>query len=161
MTKVPPKGGLFYFIPLPCVFVVYCYESFVYLKKAIRMHLTKEQKQALHPINIVVFFLSVYVIIALIIDTFFPLSKEVSRLLHEIDYVICVIFFIDFLHRLFTAKNKWEYMRWGWIDLVSSIPVIYFGAGRLFRVFQLVRVLRAIRSIKYLSDYFINNKIKS
>jgi voltage-gated potassium channel len=125
------------------------------------MHLTKEQKQALHPINIIVFFLSIYVIIALIVDTFFPISKEVSRLLHDIDYIICIIFFIDFLHRLFTAKNKWEYMRWGWIDLVSSIPVIYFSAGRLFRVFQLVRVLRAIRSINYLSHYFLNNKIKS
>lgn len=125
------------------------------------MHLTKEQKQALHPINIVVFFLSLYVIVALIVDTFFPLSEEMSTLLHEIDYIICFIFFIDFLHRLFTAKSKWEYMRWGWIDLISSIPMNFFLAGRLFRIFQLIRVLRAIRSIKYLSHYFLRNKIKS
>lgn len=125
------------------------------------MHLTKEQKQALHPINIIVFFLSLYVIVALIIDTFFPLSKEMSTLLHEIDYIICFIFFIDFLHRLFTAKSKLEYMRWGWIDLVSSIPMNVFLTGRLFRIFQLIRVLRAIRSIEYLSHYFLKNKIKS
>ncbi|HEX8315194.1 MAG TPA: ion transporter [Flavisolibacter sp.] len=125
------------------------------------MQLTKEQKQALHPINIIVFFLSLYVIIALIVDTFFPLSAEVSTLLHEIDYVICLIFFIDFLHRFFTAKNKLAYMRWGWIDLISSIPVSAFHAGRLFRIFQLFRVLRAIRSIEYLSHYFLKNKVKS
>lgn len=125
------------------------------------MHLTKEQKQALHPINIIVFFLSVYVIIALVVDTFFPLSAEMSTLLREIDYAICLIFFVDFLHRFFSAKNKWEYMRWGWIDLISSIPMNFFLAGRLFRVFQLLRVLRAIRSIKYLSHYFLKNKIKS
>jgi len=125
------------------------------------MHLTQEQKHALHPINIIVFFLSLYVIIALIIDTFFALSKEMHTLLLDIDYVICFIFFIDFLHRLFTAKNKWEYMRWGWIDLLSSIPVNFFLAGRIVRVFQLLRVLRAIRSIKYLSHYFLKNKIKS
>ena len=125
------------------------------------MHLTKEQKQALHPINIVVFFLSLYVVIALIVDTFFSLSEEMSTLLHEIDYIICFIFFIDFLHRLFTAKSKLEYMRWGWIDLISSIPMDFFLAGRLFRIFQLIRVLRAIRSIKYLSHYFLRNKIKS
>ena len=125
------------------------------------MHLTKEQKQALHPINIIVFFLSLYVIVSLIVDTFFPLSKEMSTLLHEIDYVICIVFFIDFLHRLFTAKSKAEYMRWGWIDLLSSIPMNIFLAGRLFRVFQLIRVLRAIRSIKYVSKYFLRNKIKS
>ena len=125
------------------------------------MHLTKEQKQALHPINIIVFFLSLYVIIALLVDTFFPLSNEVSSLLHEIDYVICLVFFIDFLHRLFTAKSKWEYMRWGWIDLLSSIPMTYFFAGRLFRVLQLLRVLRAIRSIGYLSHYFLKNRVRS
>jgi voltage-gated potassium channel len=125
------------------------------------MHLTKEQKQALHPINIIVFFLSLYVIVALVVDTFFKLSPEVHTLLQNIDYVICLIFFIDFLHRVFTAKNKWEYLRWGWIDLLSSIPMNYFLAGRLFRVFQLFRVLRAIRSIKYLSHYFLRNKIKS
>ena len=125
------------------------------------MHLTKEQKQALHPINIIVFFLSVYVIIALIVDTFFPLSQEIHVLLRDIDYVICVIFFIDFLHRLFTAKNKLHYLRWGWIDLLSSIPISFFPAGRIFRVFQLVRVLRAIRSIKFLSHYFLKNKINS
>jgi voltage-gated potassium channel len=125
------------------------------------MHLTAEQKQALHPINIIVFFLSLYVIVALIVDTFFHLSKEVSTLLHEIDYVICVIFFIDFLHRLYVAKNKSAYMRWGWIDLLSSIPMNIFLAGRVFRIFQLIRVLRAIRSIKYLSHYFVKNKIKS
>ncbi|MDB5206616.1 MAG: ion transporter [Flavisolibacter sp.] len=124
------------------------------------MHLSTEQKQALHPINIIVFFLSLYVIVALIVDTFFPLSYEVSRLLHEVDYAICIVFFIDFLHRFFSAKNKWQYMRWGWIDLLSSIPMNVFLAGRLFRVFQLLRVIRAMRSIGFLSHYFLKNKIK-
>lgn len=124
------------------------------------MHLTQEQKRALHPINIIVFFLSLYVIVALVVDTFFPLSYEVSRLLHDIDYVVCGIFFIDFLHRLFTAKNKWHYLRWGWIDLLSCIPMNIFLTGRLFRVFQLVRVIRAMRSINFVSHYFLQNKIK-
>jgi voltage-gated potassium channel len=134
---------------------------FVYLSNASGMQLTKEQKQALHPINVIVFFLSVYVVVALLVDTFVPLSGEVSTLLHEIDFVICGIFFIDFLHRFFTARDKWEYMRWGWIDLLSSIPVTLFHAGRLFRIFQLLRVLRAIRSIRHLSHYFLKNRIKS
>jgi voltage-gated potassium channel len=124
------------------------------------MHLTPEQKQALHPINIIVFFLSLYVIVAVVVDTFFPLSYEVSRLLHDIDYVVCLVFFMDFLHRLFSSKNKWHYLRWGWIDLLSSIPMNLFLAGRLFRVFQLLRVIRAMRSINFLSHYFLKNKIR-
>lgn len=124
------------------------------------MTLTKEQKQALHPINILVFFLSLYVIVALVVDTFFHLSPEMHALLVDIDYAVCVIFFIDFLHRFFSAKNKWQYMRWGWIDLISCIPMNFFLAGRLFRIFQLIRVLRAIRSIELITHFFFKDKIK-
>ena len=126
------------------------------------MHLTKEQKEVLHPINIIVFFLSVYVIIALLISTFFiPRHSEVHRLLDDIDHGVCVIFFIDFLHRFFAAKSKQEYMRWGWIDLISSIPMNVLAVGRVFRILQLLRVLRAIRELRLLSHYFLRNKIKS
>ena len=125
------------------------------------MRLTLGQKQELHPFNILIVILSIYVISALLIDAFVRLPPEMSKLLHEIDYVICVIFFIDFLHRFFTAKSKLKYMKWGWIDLISSIPVMdVFLAGRMFRVIQLLRVLRAFRSIRIIFEYFFKNKIK-
>ena len=125
------------------------------------MRLTLGQKQELHPFNILIVILSIYVISTLLIDPFVRLPPEMSRLLHDIDYVICVIFFIDFLHRFFTAKSKLKYMKWGWIDLISSIPVMdVFLAGRMFRVIQLLRVLRAFRSIRIIFEYFFKNKIK-
>ncbi|HEY0732079.1 MAG TPA: ion transporter [Chitinophagaceae bacterium] len=125
------------------------------------MRLTLGQKQELHPFNILIVILSIYVISALLIDAFVQLPPEMSKLIHEIDYVICVIFFIDFLHRFFTAKSKLKYMKWGWIDLISSIPVLdVFLAGRMFRVIQLLRVLRAFRSIRIIFEYFFKNKIK-
>jgi len=81
--------------------------------------------------------------------------------LHDIDHAICVIFFVDFLVRFFSAKNKWRYMRWGWIDLISSIPVFDFLlAARLFRVIQLLRVLRAFRSMSIITKYYFSNKIR-
>lgn len=123
--------------------------------------LTKEQRQALNPINLLVFVLSLYVIIALIVDTFFVISSEMHTLLQEIDYVICGVFFIDFCYRFFTAKSKKEYMKWGWLDLISSIPTGIFLAGRLFRIFQLIRVIRAIRSIRLITNYFLKNKVRS
>lgn len=126
------------------------------------MHLTKEQKEVLHPINIIVFFLSVYVIIALLVSTFLiPKGSEVHQLLNDIDHGVCVIFFIDFLHRFFTAKSKQEYMRWGWIDLISSIPMNAFALGRVFRILQLLRVLRAVREVRWVSHFFLKNKVKS
>jgi len=125
------------------------------------MHISIKQKQALHPFNILIFILSVYVIVALLVDAFTRLSPETSKLLRDIDHAICVIFFIDFLIRFFSAKSKVKYMRWGWIDLISSIPVFeFFLAARLFRVVQLLRVLRAFRSMSMITNYYFNNKVK-
>ncbi|HZH00988.1 MAG TPA: ion transporter [Flavisolibacter sp.] len=125
------------------------------------MHISFKQKQALHPFNIVIFVLSSYVVIALLVDAFVDLSPEFSKLLHEIDYFICFFFFIDFLIRFFTAKSKLEYMRWGWIDLISSIPVFdFFLAGRMFRIIQLLRVIRAFRSMNLILKYFFKNKVQ-
>jgi voltage-gated potassium channel len=125
------------------------------------MHISFKQKQALHPFNIIILVLSSYVVIALLVDAFVELPLELSRLLHEIDYIICFFFFIDFLIRFFTAKSKLEYMRWGWIDLISSIPVFdFFLAGRMFRIIQLLRVIRAFRSINLIFKYFFKNKVQ-
>ncbi|HEX6333242.1 MAG TPA: ion transporter, partial [Flavisolibacter sp.] len=125
------------------------------------MHIHINQRQALHPFNIFILILSLYVIGALIVDAFFVLSPEESRLIHQIDYAICVVFFIDFLVRLFTAKSKLQYMKWGWIDLISSIPVFdVFLAGRLFRIIQLLRVLRAFRSLRMVIKYYYSDRVK-
>jgi voltage-gated potassium channel len=125
------------------------------------MHVTEKQKKALHPFNLLVFVLSVFVIISLIVTSFVHLTEENLLLLRDIDYFICAIFFIDFLIQFFTAENKLHYMKWGWIDLLSSIPIIdYFLAARLFRVVQLLRVLRAFRSLEHLSSFYFASRVK-
>jgi voltage-gated potassium channel len=125
------------------------------------MHITIKQKQALHPFNILLFILSMFVVISLVIDAFINLSVETSALLHDIDHFICAVFFVDFLIRFFSAPNKLHYMKWGWIDLLSSIPVFdFFLAARLFRIIQLLRVLRAFRSMGMITDYYFHNRVK-
>jgi voltage-gated potassium channel len=125
------------------------------------MHVTEKQKKALHPFNLLVFVLSVFVILSLIVTSFVKLTDENLRLLRDIDYFICLVFFIDFLIQFFTAENKLHYMKWGWIDLLSSIPILdYFLAARLFRVVQLLRVLRAFRSLEHLSSFYFASRVK-
>ena len=52
-------------------------------------------------------------------------------------------------------------MRWGWIDLISSIPYIaVLRAGRLFRLIRLLRVLRAFRSTRILIHHIFKSKVK-
>ena len=112
-------------------------------------------------LDIVIVILSVYVLIALLIDTFFQLPPEVSKLLTIIDNLICIVFLYDFMYRFIKAPSKWEFMKWGWIDLVSSIPVFEcLRYGRFIRLFRLLRTLRAFRSVKYITAHIFKTKTK-
>jgi len=104
--------------------------------------------------DIIIVILSIYVLFSLIIDTFFKLAPEVSRLLLLFDDLICIVFLFDFTNRFIKAPSKWKFIKWGWIDLVSSIPTFeYLRAGRLIRLIRIFRVLRAFRSIKYITSH--------
>lgn len=116
-------------------------------------------KDSLSLLNIVVLILSVYVLVALLVDTFFKLPHEISRILNLIDNIICGVFLLDFITRFYHAKNKLEFMKWGWIDLISSIPNLdILRAGRALRLIRLFRILRAFRSTKHLVQYVFKKR---
>ncbi len=95
--------------------------------------------------------LSLYVLAALSIESLIIEDPEIKSVLQTIDTTICLIFFLDFLHSFFSAPDKKVYMRWGWIDLVSSIPMIdplrWGRVARIIRIFRVFRVLRSFRLI--------------
>lgn len=125
------------------------------------MSTENSEAQKLGVLNIIVIFLSIYVLGALIIDTILKLPKETSLLLYYIDNAICGFFFIEFCIRFFQAENKLKFMKWGWIDLVSSIPMIgVLRMGRLFRLVRLFRVIRAFRSTQHLINHIFANKVQ-
>ena len=112
-------------------------------------------------LNIIVIVLSIYVLVALILDTFFKLPTEVSRVLNLTDNFICIFFLIEFFIRFYKAENKLVFMKWGWIDLISSIPTFdLLRAGRTLRLIRLLRILRAFRSTKHLINHVYKNKSK-
>ena len=52
-------------------------------------------------------------------------------------------------------------MKWGWIDLLSCIPMIDFlRAGRILRLIRLFRIIRAFRSSRQLLNHIFANKAK-
>lgn len=109
--------------------------------------------------QILIIVLSVYVLVALFVDTVFTLPTEVSNILTLVDNAICVIFLIDFFIRFARAESKLSFLKWGWIDLISSIPAIdVLRAGRVIRLFRLIRILRAVRSTKLLVNYAFKNR---
>lgn len=111
--------------------------------------------------NLLIIVLSIYVLLALLIDTFFKLPVEIQRLLLIIDDTICIIFISEFFVRLYKAENKRKFMKWGWIDLISSIPAFPFArVGRLFRLVKLMRILRAFRSVRVLIHHIFKNRVR-
>ena len=119
------------------------------------------EKHNLRFFDIVIVVLSIYVLFALIIDSFFKLAPEVSKLLYLIDDLICVLFLYDFFYRFIKAPSKLKFLKWGWIDLISSIPTFeYLRYGRLIRLIRIFRVLRAFRSVKYLTSHIFKTRTK-
>lgn len=118
---------------------------------------TEENK--LNPLNLLVLVLSVYVLIALLVDTIFKVPPEVSKILGLVDNGICVFFLMEFSIRFYKAESKLKFMKWGWIDLISSIPnVDFLRAGRALRLIRLLRILRAFRSTKHLVTHVFKNR---
>lgn len=117
------------------------------------------KQEGLNVFQILIIILSIYVLVALFLDTILVLPAETSNLLTIVDNAICIIFLIDFGIRYRKAESKLQFMKWGWIDLISSIPMLdILRAGRLFRLVRLFRILRAVRSTKILIYHAFKNR---
>jgi len=123
------------------------------------MRQTDTEENKLNPLNLLVLVLSVYVLLALLVDAIFKVQPEVSKILDLVDNGICIFFLLEFSIRFYKAESKLKFMKWGWIDLVSSIPnVDFLRAGRALRLIRLLRILRAFRSTKHLITHVFKNK---
>jgi voltage-gated potassium channel len=113
----------------------------------------------LRPYQLFMFGLGVYVLLSLAAQTFLGLSAHTDAILDQVDQVICIVFFVDFWINLFTAHNKLAYLKWGWIDLLSSLPMVDFArAGRLARVIRVLRAFRGVRSARFLAQYLLHRR---
>ena len=121
----------------------------------------------LTPYELFIFILSLYAVGTLIADYFFTLDGETSQILTKIDFLLCLIFFVDFLVRLAKAPSRLAYLRWGWLDLISGIPS--FGVpmlrlvrlGRLYRIVEVIRTFRGAQSVKQLTETASEHRAES
>jgi voltage-gated potassium channel len=113
-----------------------------------------------HSYQLFMLALCVYAILALAVERFFAISAGTRQLLDYGDIGVCVLFGIDFILSLTTAKRRWRYFwTWGWIDLLSSIPVIsVLRIGRAARIMRIFRVLRGVRATKVLSSFVLERR---
>lgn len=88
---------------------------------------------------------------------------EIRGVLQLADTVACALFFADFLVSLRRAPDKWRYMyTWGWLDLLSSIPVFDAARwGRAARITRLLRLLRGVRATVLLTQVLLGRRRES
>lgn len=121
----------------------------------------QSQQRGLSAWQCLMLFLSVYVLVVLLLETVFSLPAEVSRVLGAADVAVCAAFAADFFIQLKAADRKWVYLKWGWIDLISSIPSLPFlRIGRVARIVRILRLLRGIRSTRVIVTHLFENRAR-
>jgi len=123
---------------------------------------TNESTQEVSMFQVIILVLSVYVICAVFAQTIFKLPDRTNSLIDNIDFGVCLIFLFDVGYRFYKADNKLKFLQWGWIDFVSSIPMVGFlRLGRLVRIVRIFRLLRAFRSTKILLAFLFRKRAKN
>ena len=101
-----------------------------------------------------IFALTIFSLLMLTAYLFLPLSDATRQAIYRSDFVICLVFLADFLRCLLRAPDKKAYMRWGWLDLLGSIPaVLPLRLARLARLVRAWRVVRLRRPGQVLQDF--------
>ncbi|MEZ8193998.1 ion transporter [Vibrio cortegadensis] len=120
-----------------------------------------DEATSIGPFQFFTLVLSIYVLITLFIESAVTLPSDVIEVLRITDNIICMFFLADFALRFKAAESKRSFMKWGWIDLLSSIPMLdVFRYGRVVRVVRVLRILRAVRSTKVILAYVFKNKMQ-
>lgn len=120
-------------------------------------------EQKFSPYLVFIFLLSVLSLGIIFWQSTLPPTSSTKQILEYADTLVCIIFLMDFCISLYQAENKRQYLlRHGWLDLISSIPMINaLRWGRVARISRLFRLLRILRSGKILMGFVLEYRRES
>lgn len=90
--------------------------------------------------------LSVMSIVNLVLVLVFTGYEALQLVLALMNGLFNVIFLIDFIYRFTTseARGRYFFRRFGWADLLASVPLPQFNILRVFRLHRVYQLLRAL-----------------
>ncbi len=122
-------------------------------------------KQKEQPLGVWQYFMLILSIVALTmltVQSFFPLDENTISVFQTVDIFVCIIFFADFVWQLFRTRPRIAYLKWGWLDLISSIPMFpALRLARLARVARIIRVLRGARASRHMLGLILLHRARS
>lgn len=124
--------------------------------------IAEQPRQPTSVYELFMFGLCIYVLVALAAMTFLNLEPATIAILEYVDTGVCIVFMADFFLKLGAAENKLAYLKWGWIDFISSIPMVGpMRWGRMARIVRTLRLLRGVRSTKVILTYLFQRRAAS
>jgi voltage-gated potassium channel len=122
-------------------------------------------KQKEQPLGMWQYFMLVLSIVALAllaVQSFLPLDANTRSSLRIVDTFVCIVFFADFIWQLIRSRPRMAYLKWGWLDLISSVPMLpVFRVARLARVARIIRVLRGARASRHMLGLILLHRARS
>ncbi|MFA5256954.1 MAG: ion transporter [Opitutales bacterium] len=110
-------------------------------------------------LDLFVGFVSIYSIFLLFVDNIVDVTPQIATMLIWADNGLCALFLVDLVLRWRKAKDKLRFWRWGWLDLLASIPMLpWFRWARSVRLLRVLRVLRAVRGVRMLHEYLFSRR---
>lgn len=116
------------------------------------MKINEELRQRLNPWDWLVLVVAVVSLLLVLLETFLRIPANVLPLLRDIDRLSCLIFLADIVVRW--RREEWaaSFWRWGWLDLLASIPFDpAFRSLQAIRIYRFVRLFRVLKKLNTLT----------
>jgi voltage-gated potassium channel len=115
------------------------------------------------PYALFMLMVSILSIAGVAVLTFGQLDPEQIRVLQIADFVVCLVFLLDFVVTLFRSSRPFHYLRtWGWLDLLSCVPMVdALRLSRFARIFRILRLIRGVKSARVLSQFVLDRRSES
>ncbi len=112
----------------------------------------KTNEERHHRLNLwdwLVLVVAVVSLFLVLLETFLKIPVSLLPLLRDLDRFSCLLFLADIVVRWRRVKWGSSFWRWGWVDLLASIP--FDPAFRSLQAIRIYRFIRLIRVLKKLS----------
>jgi len=96
-------------------------------------------------------------VFASMVNTINEVQAAWGDLIDTFEYWVLVAFGVEYITRLYCARNRWHYFRSfnGFIDLVTVLPLLFVGSSFVvIRLLRLARVIRVAVSIPVVRSLF-------
>ncbi len=103
--------------------------------------------------NIALLFVILLSVMLVMLDTIPSVNARYHKVLNVLEYVITILFTIEFCLRIYVLKKPWKYIFsfYGLIDILAILPFyigIFVPAGRYLSNIRILRLLRVFRIFK-------------